>query len=67
MTVIIAVAGITALIWGIRNWIAMNVGHAALLWYIQKSGLPLPSDADLKEGTRYAAEHFFKDFWKGKR
>jgi hypothetical protein len=67
MNVILAVAAIAALGWGIKNRIAMNVGHAALLWYIQEKGLPLPTEKDLEAGTRYAVEHFKKDFSRGMR
>lgn len=42
------------------NWFARYIGTAALLWYIQEKGLPLPSDEDLKQGTAFVTEHMFK-------
>ena len=66
-TAILVIVLLAALIWSLRNWLARYISCAALLWYIQEKGLPLPSDEDMKTGTRWAVEHILKDFSKGKR
>lgn len=49
------------------GWFAQYISTAALLWYIQEKGCPLPSDEDMKAGTKFVTEHMVKDFSRGKR
>lgn len=56
-----------ALIWSLKNWLTRYISCMALLWYISEKGIPLPSDEEMKVGTRYVAEHMVKDFSRGKR
>lgn len=65
MVVVSIILGVLLCI-AIREWFIRYVANAALLWYIQEKGLPLPSDEDMKAGTQYAAEHLLKDLFQGK-
>ncbi len=49
------------------GWILNKVGQAALLWYLDEKGYPYPSDEEMRKGTRWAAEHFIQDAFRGKR
>lgn len=44
------------------GWLSRYISTAALLWYIQEKEIPLPSDSEMKAGTRFATEHMIKDF-----
>lgn len=49
------------------GWLSRYISNAALLWYIQEKKVPLPSDEEMKEGTRFVVEHMVSDFFPGKR
>lgn len=52
------------------GWLIRYINAATLIWYIQEKEIPLPSDSEMKAGTRFVIEHMFKDFkdfLKGRR
>lgn len=45
------------------GWLTRYVSGAALLWYIDKKGIPLPSDAEMAEGCKWAVQNMIKDLF----
>lgn len=41
------------------GWVCAYTGMVGVLYCMKKNGFPLPSDAELKEGTRWAAQEIF--------
>lgn len=58
-------AGITAA--ALIGWLSQYISTLTLMWYLTEKGFPIPSDADLKKGSRYVVSHLFRDFCSGKR
>ena len=43
------------------GWLVSRISIMTLLWYMQEKGCPLPTDKDLKAGSKFIAEHILKD------
>jgi hypothetical protein len=43
------------------GWLMQYISTLTLVWYLTEKGFPLPSDADLKKGSRYVVSHLLKD------
>lgn len=63
MKLILIAIAIAALL----GWFTQYISTLTLMWYLTEKGFPLPSDADLKKGSRYVVSHLFRDFGSGKR
>ncbi|MCD7886715.1 MAG: hypothetical protein LUG44_03740 [Clostridiales bacterium] len=51
------------------NWFLRYLSCTALLWYLEQKGIPIPSDAEMEQGCKWAVKHTIKDLTsrKGKR
>ena len=63
MVPILIVVAAVALI----GWLIQYISNLTLVWYLTEKGFPLPSDADLKKGSRYVVSHLLKDLASDKR
>lgn len=62
MKLILIVIAIAALL----GWFTQYISTLTLMWYLTEKGFPLPSDADLKKGSRYVVSHLLMNFGSGK-
>ncbi len=62
ITVLLCILAVCAV-----GWLTQYISTAALMWYIQEKNVPLPSDEEMKEGTRYVTKHLVNDLFRGKR
>lgn len=49
------------------GWLLQRISTMSLLWYLQEKNCPFPSSEEMKKGSRYVAEHMFRDVFGGKR
>ena len=49
------------------KWLMQYISTMTLVWYLTEKGFPLPSDEDLKKGSRYVVSHLLKYLHSGKR
>lgn len=59
---LLIVAGVSLI-----GWLMQYISTLTLVWYLTEKGFPLPSDADLKKGSRYVVSHLLKDLASDKR
>ena len=48
------------------KWLMQYISTLTLVWYLTEKGFPLPSDEDLKQGSRYVVSHLFKNLCSDK-
>ena len=63
MTLFFLVVSVVSLI----GWLMQYISTLTLVWYLTEKDFPLPSDADLKKGSRYVVSHLLKDRASDKR
>ena len=48
------------------KWLMQYISALTLVWYLTEKDFPLPSDEDMKQGSRYVVSHLFTDLCSGK-
>ena len=63
---LITLLAIVVAVVSLVEWQLCRISVMTFVWYLTEKGFPLPSDADMKKGSRYVVAHLFKDLHSGK-
>ena len=59
---LVVIFGVIALICA-AGWFVQYLGAATLIWFLQEKGYPLPSDEEMKRGSRWVVAHLLNDLF----